>query len=159
MKLFCSNYWQNPQIFAAVHYFQKQPLKVFCKRRCSEKICKFHRKTPVLKSDFNKKLQHMCFPVKFVKLLRIPILKNICERLVLYFHYNSLHDFHYHHFHYHCETHLYRLRILLTIPLDCNMIPCLFQLSFVFFLRLIFFSSLIPSFPFFMPCKRTQNSF
>ena len=30
-----------------------------------------------------KKLQHRCFPVKFVKLLRTPILKNIRERLFL----------------------------------------------------------------------------
>ena len=68
MKLFCSNYWQNPQITAAVHYFQKQP-----------PACYF----------FTKKLQHRCFPAKFAKCLRIPILKNICERLLLYLHYNS----------------------------------------------------------------------
>ena len=30
-----------------------------------------------------KKLQHRCFPVKFAEVLRIPILKNICERLLL----------------------------------------------------------------------------
>ena len=106
-----------------------------------------------------KKRQHKCFPLKFAKFLRILILKNTCERLLLYFHYNSHHHYHYHHFHYHCKMHLYRLRILLTIPLDCNMIPCLFQLNFVFFLPLIFFSSLIPSFPLFTPCKSTQNSF
>ena len=29
-----------------------------------------------------KRLKHMCFPVKFAKLLRIPILKNICKRLL-----------------------------------------------------------------------------
>ena len=56
---------------------------------------------PVLESVFNKvsglracnfitkKLQHRCFPVKFSKCLRIPILKNIYERLPLYFQYNS----------------------------------------------------------------------
>ena len=55
-------------------------------------------------------------------------------RLLLYFQYNSHRHYHYHHFHYHCKMHLYRLRFLLTIPLDCNMIPCLFQLNFVFFL-------------------------
>ena len=32
---------------------------------------------------FKKRLQHKCFPVKFTKLLRTPILKNICKRLVL----------------------------------------------------------------------------
>ena len=30
-----------------------------------------------------KKLQHRCFPVKFAKVLRTPILKIICERLLL----------------------------------------------------------------------------
>ena len=30
-----------------------------------------------------KRLQHRCFPMKFAKFLRIPILKNICERLLL----------------------------------------------------------------------------
>ena len=32
---------------------------------------------------FKKRLQHKCFPVKFEKLLRTPILKNICKRLLL----------------------------------------------------------------------------
>ena len=76
-----------------------------------------------------------------------------------YFQYNSHHHYHYHHFQYHRKMHLYlyRLKIFLTIPLECNRIPCLFQLDFVFFLPLIFFSSLIPSFPFFTPSRRTQN--
>ena len=69
------------------------------------------------------------------------------------------HHFHYHHFHYHRKMHLYHLRIFLTIPLDCNMIPCLFQLNFVFFLPLIFFSSLIPSFPFLHSAKGLRNRF
>ena len=70
MILFCSNYWQNPQIAAAVHYF----------------------------------------------------------------HYKSHHHYHCHHFHCHCKIHLYCLRTLLTIRLNCNMIPCLFPLNFVCFL-------------------------
>ena len=73
-------------------FVQKQPPKMFCKKRCSQKYRKFHRKTPVLESLFNniaglqacdfikKILQHRCFPMKFVKFLRTPILKNICER-------------------------------------------------------------------------------
>ena len=32
-----------------------------------------------------KRLQHRCFPVKYAKFLRTPILKNICERLSLLF--------------------------------------------------------------------------
>ena len=70
VKLFCSIYWQNLQITAAVHYF----------------------------------------------------------------HYNSHHHYHYHHFHYHWKMQLYYLRILITIPLDSNIIPCQFQLNFAFFL-------------------------
>ena len=32
-----------------------------------------------------RRLQHRCFAVNIAKLLRTPILKNICERLFLYF--------------------------------------------------------------------------
>ena len=69
-------------------------------RRCSIKkvflkVRKFHRKTPVLESVFDKvaclqacnvikrRLQRRGFPVKFAKFLRTPILENICERLPL----------------------------------------------------------------------------
>ena len=31
------------------------------------------------------RLQYKCFPMKFTKFLRTPILKNICERLLLWF--------------------------------------------------------------------------
>ena len=33
---------------------QKQPLQLFCKKRCSQQFCKFSRNTPVQKSLFNK---------------------------------------------------------------------------------------------------------
>ena len=101
VKLFCSIYWQNLQITAAVHYFQKRPPQVLCKKMCSLKVRKYHRKIPVLESVFNKvagvtacnfitkKVKHRCFPVKFTKFLRIPILNNISKRLLLYLHYNS----------------------------------------------------------------------
>ena len=55
---------------------------------------------------------------------------------VHYFHYNYCHHYH---FHYHCKMHLHCRKILLTTPL--------------------FFFSLIPSFLFFAPSKRIQNSF
>ena len=32
----------------------------------------------------NKRLRHRCFPMNFGKFLRTPILKNICERLLLH---------------------------------------------------------------------------
>ena len=59
--------------------FQKQTPEVLCKNSFSEKFSKFHRKTPVLESLFNKvavlktynfikkMLQHRCFLVKFAK--------------------------------------------------------------------------------------------
>ena len=33
---------------------------------------------------YQKQLQHWCFPVKFTNLLETPILKNICEQLLLW---------------------------------------------------------------------------
>ena len=66
-------------------------------RRCSIKFRKIYREAPVLESLFNKvaeleactfikkRLQHWCFSVNIAKLLRTPILKNICERLLLIF--------------------------------------------------------------------------
>ena len=55
------------------------------KKSVIKNFCKFHRKTPVLKSVFNRvaESQHWSFPVEFVKFLRTPILKNIWERLFL----------------------------------------------------------------------------
>ena len=53
---------------------------------------KFHRKTSVVKSPFNKAkvynfikkgLQNMCFPVSFAKFFKITFLKNRSRRLVL----------------------------------------------------------------------------
>ena len=71
---------------------QKEPLELFFYK----KLCKLQRKTPVLKSLFNrivvllacnfikKRLQPRCFLVEiFAKFLRTPILKNIWERLLL----------------------------------------------------------------------------
>ena len=58
-------------------------IKAVHQSRCS-KLCKFHRKAPVLESLFNKvasprdcnfikkRLQHRCFPAKFASFLRTP---------------------------------------------------------------------------------------
>ena len=78
---------------------------------------------------------------------------------VHYFHYNFHPHYHYHHIQYHCLMLLCRLRILLTIPLNCNIVIYLFQINFVFFLWHVFFSSIIPRFSFFTSSKRTQNLF
>ena len=64
---------------------QKQPPEVFCKKSCSLKFRNIYRKTPVLdESLFNKvALVERCFPVNMAIFVRTPILKNICERLLL----------------------------------------------------------------------------
>ena len=51
----------------------------------------------------------------------------------------TVHYFHHYHFHYHYKMDLYCLKIILTIT-RCNMIPCLFQLNFVFLLPAYIFS-------------------
>ena len=131
VKLFCSNYWQNPQIVAAVYDFQKQPLKLFGKKGVLKMFANFigkHMCWSLFLVKFQalrlrtcnfikKKFQHRSFAIRFAKFLRAFILKNISEWLLLYFHYNSHHHYYYHHFQYHSKMYLYRLRILLTIPL------------------------------------------
>ena len=65
------------------------------KINCSWKFRRIHRKAPALESVFNKvaglkacnfiqkRLQHKCFPVNIAKVLKTPILKNICKQLLL----------------------------------------------------------------------------
>ena len=57
-------------IFKLRNKLQKQPPAVFSKKG-------------VLNYFGNFTGKHLCFPVKFPKCLRAPILKNICERLLL----------------------------------------------------------------------------
>ena len=76
---------------------EKQPLELVCIKRCSIRFSNFHRKTPALKTPWRspwslfwkkiaglepeglqflfKKDSNSCFPVKFVKFLRAPDLK------------------------------------------------------------------------------------
>ena len=76
-----------------------------------KKCYKFHRETPVLEFPFKKaaglkacdfiKKRHRCFPVKFTKFLRTPILKNICGRLLLkQGHRNSAYEIFRYHFYF-----------------------------------------------------------
>ena len=72
---------------------QKQPPEVFCKKRVLKNFANFPGKH--LQSLFNKvtglkacisikkRLQHRCFFAKFAKFSKTPILKNMCERLLL----------------------------------------------------------------------------
>ena len=68
-------------------FFQKQPLEVFCKNRCSQKFRKTYRKTPVPESPFQlqasglqtllkKRLWRECFPVNFTKSLKATFLQS-----------------------------------------------------------------------------------
>ena len=50
--------------------FQKQPPEVFCKKRCSSKSRKIHKKTPVQEPQT---LWHSCFLMNLAKFLRTPI--------------------------------------------------------------------------------------
>ena len=67
-------------------YCQKQPLGVFCEKRRSWIFRGFHGGAPVLESLFNlvAGLITCGSPVWFAKFLWAPILKNICERMLLY---------------------------------------------------------------------------
>ena len=77
------------------YLYTEAPNEGVLKNKLFLNLRKIHRKTPVLKSLFNKvtdlmacnfikmRLQHRCFPVKFAKFLRTLILKNICKRLFL----------------------------------------------------------------------------
>ena len=71
-----------------------QPPEVFYKKAIL-KFCNIHRKTPALESIFNKVAglacnfikkrlqQSTCFLMNIAKFLKIPIWKNICQRLLL----------------------------------------------------------------------------
>ena len=60
-------------IIVVVPYFQKQPPEVSCKKGVLKKFANFIGK-------------HSCSYTP----VRRPILKNICERMILYFHYIEL---------------------------------------------------------------------
>ena len=62
---------------------QKHPPEVFYENNCSSKFRNIHRKTPVLESLFKKRLQRRFFSANIAKFIRTPIMKNICERLLL----------------------------------------------------------------------------
>ena len=74
---------------------QKQPLELFCKKRSSQKFCKSHRKTSVLKSLFNrvaglqgcnfikKGLQHRYFPMEITKFLTTEVYERLLLKTVL----------------------------------------------------------------------------
>ena len=75
------NYLNFYLVFKVLDYIQRAYLyyfllifELFLKKQPSEVFCK---------NFIIEKLQHWCFPVKCAKYLKIPILENICERLLL----------------------------------------------------------------------------
>ena len=60
---------------------------MFCQKSCSNKFRNIYKKTPALESVLikliKKRLGHRRFPVNTAEFQRAPILKNICERLLL----------------------------------------------------------------------------
>ena len=68
---------------------QKQPLEIFCEKRCSLKFHKiqslFFNKVAGLRPAtlLKKRLWYRSFPVNFVKVLRTPSLQNTSGRLLL----------------------------------------------------------------------------
>ena len=71
-------------LFEVFWQVQKQPPEMFCKKRCSEKLRKIHRKTDLRPATLLKqKLWLTWFPVNFAKFLRTTFLQNTSERLLL----------------------------------------------------------------------------
>ena len=69
----------------------KQPPELFCKKGILKNFAIFTRKQLCwslflikLQAFIIKRLQHMCFLVNIAKLLKAPILKDICEQLLLH---------------------------------------------------------------------------
>ena len=63
---------------------QNEPTEVFYKKAVLKYFAIFTGKHLCWSLKFIKmRLQHRCFPVNIAKFLRAPILKNICERLLL----------------------------------------------------------------------------
>ena len=93
--------WKNPlevmskNMGLRFYKSQKQPPKVFCKKRCSKKFCKIQRITHVTESLFNKvaglrpvtllkkRLCRRCFAVNFSIFLRTSFLQNTSGWLLL----------------------------------------------------------------------------
>ena len=80
---------RNSCLITFLKKIQKQPPEGFCKKNFANftekhlcwslEACKFYK----------KRLHLKCFLVKFLKLLRASILKNICKRLLLEVFYNK----------------------------------------------------------------------
>ena len=84
----CLVFVSNPESYSETKQkfqkFRSSHRKCSVKTRCSQKFRKFYRKIPALESLLQlikKRLQHKCF--HFAKFLKTPILKNICDRVLV----------------------------------------------------------------------------
>ena len=80
---FCNKWFGKSIDFQSLNNGARRSHRWFSTKKGVFKSFKFHRKTPLLESLFNKRLQYRCFPLKFAKFLRTSFLKNNCERLCL----------------------------------------------------------------------------
>ena len=81
-------YWPINSFEENKFIFHVQASEVFCKKSCFWKFRKIHKKTSVSKAFLNK-----VTGLKFAKFLRAPILKNICEQLLLIICWNMSEDY------------------------------------------------------------------
>ena len=66
--------------------FRSSHPEVLCKKGALKNVRNIQKKTPVLELENTRNFikEKTCFPVNITKFLRIPILKNVCEQLVLF---------------------------------------------------------------------------
>ena len=90
-------------------FFQLQPPEEFCKKRCTKKFRKIHRKTYVPDLFFNKVagLRHRCFLVNFGKFLRTSFLQNTSGRLLL----PIIYYYYYYYYYYFLKHYLHKRKI------------------------------------------------
>ena len=95
--LLFSHKFKFSNYFFSLH-IRSSYLEGFCKMSVLKIFCRIHRKTPLLESLFNnlqakpatllKRDYHRCFPVKFMRFLRTPLVaaSDICSLITFYFH-------------------------------------------------------------------------
>ena len=86
-RYFWSNISMSKLFMATSEAYRTSRLEVFCKKGVLKNFANFTGKrlcwSLFLINFIKMRLQRRCFPVKFAKFLRTPIVKNICERLLL----------------------------------------------------------------------------
>ena len=76
----CAYRWNHIAAFTQKNYFVEKMKMEWIEAATGEFLSKTR---PQVCNFIKKRLQRRCFPVNIGKLLRTPVLKNICERLLL----------------------------------------------------------------------------